>query len=268
MEVKSESELDEHWTQFADYYVDHFITQATGIYKSFLPFLKLAEASSVVEVGCGSGNGINLLLDLVPETCDIWCGDLNQDMLAHAQKSLPDRVSINQVNAESIPNEDSSADRFIANLIIQLTTFPEKVVAEAFRVLKPGGIAAFSVWGHRIPHNYFDILSDAARELGLPAGNERSLFHLNDPVKLTKMIKDAGFEKSLYFFYSAPMVPQTVDEAYIEMRENPLFAGFFNNFNIEQQQALKEKMLEGIVQRLEVEEQAFTVEALVIIAYK
>jgi SAM-dependent methyltransferase len=42
------------------------------------------------------------------------------------------------------------------------------MIREAFRVLKPGGIAVFSVWGRREELNQFDIVSEAMAMIGKP----------------------------------------------------------------------------------------------------
>ena len=105
------------------------------------------------------------------------------------------------------------------------------MISEAFRTLSPGGIAAFTVWGHQLPHNYFDLIPDALKDLGLPTPAVRSNYHLNDPAKTTAMIKEAGFSKCLWYFYSTPWRVNTVEEIYNEIVNNPSNFGLFNKFD-------------------------------------
>jgi ubiquinone/menaquinone biosynthesis C-methylase UbiE len=90
---------------------------------------------------------------------------------------------------------------------------PEAMLREAYRVLQPGGIAVFSVWGRRDALNMFDLLHEALSAVGKPPKAGRSNFHLNDPKLLCSKIKSAGFTRTMYYFYSVPMYHLTPEEA-------------------------------------------------------
>jgi hypothetical protein len=87
------------------------------------------------------------------------------------------------------------------------------MLGEAYRVLQPGGVAVFSVWGKRDSLNFFDIVSEALTAAGKAPKPGRSNFHLNDPELLQSKVRAAGFSRTLHYFFSVPMYHQTPEEA-------------------------------------------------------
>jgi SAM-dependent methyltransferase len=76
--------------------------------------------------------------------------DLTPGMIATARERLVDykQVELAAADAQSLPYESSTFDRYIANLSLMLVPDTDGMIREASRVLKPGGIAGFSVWGN------------------------------------------------------------------------------------------------------------------------
>ena len=54
-----------------------------------------------------------------------------------------------QANNESLPFQDNTFDSYISNLSLHIVTEPKNQIAEAYRVLKTGGAACFTVWGRK-----------------------------------------------------------------------------------------------------------------------
>jgi ubiquinone/menaquinone biosynthesis C-methylase UbiE len=185
---------------------------STKAYVAMLPFLELEADSVVLETACGAGNGIEVLLASTPAT-QIFGVDISEGMLELARSRVGDRVNIQRGNNEALPFEDSSFSHYISSFSLHSVPDPAKMLAEAYRVLRPGGICAVIVLGSE---SSLVKLSYKVADFGgrkVPDPEVRSRFHLTDPSKVLSLISETGFVQPLYFseFYQFPFnSPQAV----------------------------------------------------------
>jgi len=160
----------------------------------------------VLEVGTGAGFGTRLIRFLLPSNVRLVSVDLAQSFLDIAKKNLEGLdVELLCANAEDLSGfQNESFDRYMANFVLHLTTDATAMLKEARRVLKKGGIAAFTVWGRPENSPHFTIPPNVAKEMNLevtkgPPG--RSNFYMGGDLEIArKMALEAGFSHA-YTWY-------------------------------------------------------------------
>jgi ubiquinone/menaquinone biosynthesis C-methylase UbiE len=131
------------WTKLAraghDIYRDSFNTPA------FLDFLPDVRDLDGLDIGCGEGHNTRLVARRGVRMTAI---DISESFVRHASEEEdrePLGIEYRVADAASLPFEDATFDFATAFMSLMDMPSPERAVAEAFRVLRPGGFLQFSI---------------------------------------------------------------------------------------------------------------------------
>ena len=136
------------WERFSPHYAG-FMRRSQGTYqqlcKAMRPFLK--QDMNVLELACGTGQ---LSLPLSPYVWSWEATDFSAEMIRQAKKQIhTPQLHFSVQDATQLPYGPERFDAVVISNALHVMPHPEKALAEAWRVLKPGGwlFAPTFVWG-------------------------------------------------------------------------------------------------------------------------
>ena len=133
----------EVWTELVragyDLYRDGLNTPA------FLAMLPEVDGLKGLDVGCGEGHNTRILAERGAHVVGVDISETFVRYAREAERAHPLGIRYEQANAVELPFEEASFD--FATAFMSLMDIPEteRVLAEVFRVLRPGGFFQFSI---------------------------------------------------------------------------------------------------------------------------
>jgi len=147
---------------------------------------------SVLDVACGPGW---LSAAAVQRGAVVTALDFAENMVAIARLRCPE-ADIHNADAENLPFPAGRFDAVVCNLGILHLPNPDRAIAEAYRVLKPGGRYAFTCWTPPARNPFFGLVLGSVQKHGdmsvnLPAGPP--LFRFGEVTECESALRAAGF---------------------------------------------------------------------------
>ncbi len=109
--------------------------------KTMLNMMNPSSKQKLIDVACGTGDIANLFLKNVDRQSEITCVDPNKGMISKGKQKLKEFPNLTWIlaSAEKLPIKDNSFDFYTISFGLRNTKNLSRTLAEAHRVLKPGG---------------------------------------------------------------------------------------------------------------------------------
>ena len=159
--------------------------------------VKQAAPQRVLELAAGTGVVTRQLAVMLEASAEIVATDLNPAMIDEAQRIGTVRpVQWRQADAMRLPFDDAAFDAVACQFGVMF--FPDRpgAFAEARRVLRPGGLFAFSAWSPIATNEFADAVSDALAALfphDPPQFMARTPHGYHDVARIAEDLAAAGF---------------------------------------------------------------------------
>ena len=174
--------------------------------EKFIDWMNPQPNTKLIDVASGTGDIANLFLTRLNGKGEVVCVEPNKEMLEEGKIKLKKNNSIKWINssAESIPIKDNTFDYYSISFGIRNVSDINKVLKEAFRVLKPGGrfmCLEFSKIDNEILNFLYKQYSKTIPYIGkFIVGSDKPYKYLIDSIdkfynqkELSKLIKNNGF---------------------------------------------------------------------------
>lgn len=181
------------WEKVADAYHEGFgqITPKAAL--ALVNSARIKQNDKALDIACGPG----YVAAFASAKGAVVTGiDFSNAMIQKA-KTLHPKINFQVMDAEELQFDDASFDVILMNFGILHFAKPEQAIAEAFRVLKPGGKFLYTVWDRPERSKAFDLIMSALKEEGdvnisLPEGPD--FYKFSDPHTAKEILTTIGFK--------------------------------------------------------------------------
>jgi SAM-dependent methyltransferase len=181
------------WSRCAENYMNGFGVLTSEAVGPLLDKVQVRSGERVLDLGTGPGL---LAAEAAQRGAEVVGIDFSGAMVTWARMRHP-RIEFRAESAESLPFDDKYFDVVAGNFVLHHSGCPEKVLAEAFRVLRPEGRMGFTIWADPAKLEafglFFAAIEQHAGAAELPHG---PLFGVSDFAVFHSMIRDADFRES------------------------------------------------------------------------
>jgi ubiquinone/menaquinone biosynthesis C-methylase UbiE len=179
------------WQQAAAEYDATFARATARFVEALLDAAGVNAGMKVLDVCCGTGLVTAAAAARGARTNGL---DFSSAMLKQARQSHPE-LQFDEGDAAALPYADRCFDAVVSNFGIHHVPRPGKALADARRVLRPGGRIAFTTWAAPAENIAWRLLFDAIRDHGDrdAAKTPPSGGNLGSAAAVLQLLRDAGF---------------------------------------------------------------------------
>jgi SAM-dependent methyltransferase len=152
------------WQRAAAAYPQSFAPATQPFIAALLDAACVGAGMPVLDLACGPGHVAAGAADRGAIATGL---DFSAAMLDVARAARPD-LAFRQGDAEAMPFADASFGAVVSNFGVHHVPRPALALREAYRVLRPGGRFAFTVWADPAENVAWRLLFDAVRRFGDP----------------------------------------------------------------------------------------------------
>ncbi|MFQ5786274.1 MAG: class I SAM-dependent methyltransferase [Alphaproteobacteria bacterium] len=194
----------ESWTRRSnawDRWADHIAELAARLNQPLLDAARLAPGQNVLDLASGTGEPALTSARRVGPDGVVTATDLVPEMLASARRRAADagldNLRFEIADMEALPFAAARFDRVVCRFGVMFCPRADAAFAEARRVLRPGGRAAFMVWGPRADNTMFEVVQTVAPEFVETPAFTGALtpFRFGEPGALEAALAEAGFDR-------------------------------------------------------------------------
>lgn len=216
------------WEKKAALYSKFISVENIPIMAALSSLSKVSTSKSILEVGCGSGEGTKYLTLQSQSPSIIYGLDFSETMISLSMENFKNFENFNsntknsyekitndsaksriivpnhiekgthikliQGDCENLPFEEEQFDSYVSSLCLHLTKDYPKALREAYRVLKKGGHFSLAIWGKRSLTN-LRMIEDICDQFGLEVKMLKNYKMGEDEKKLILTCEEIGFQK-------------------------------------------------------------------------
>jgi SAM-dependent methyltransferase len=196
------------WSAAPSYWTQHFEPYFLPLYRHVLDRLPLTDGDRLLDAGCGSGLFSHMALKTGAEVIGI---DAAPGLLAEARRRNPG-TSFLEEDLEALPFAANSFQFVVGFNSFQYAGSIEKALAEAARVLVPGGQLVIAIWDQPEQSDAIHVLKEMSQLLPPPPPGTPGPFALSEDGKIEALCAQTGLTVTYKTAVPCPFIYRNREE--------------------------------------------------------
>lgn len=214
------------WSIAPQKWAQHFEPWFLPMYKDALKHLELTPEHLVLDAGCGSGLFSSMVIKSGAQLIGV---DAASGLLELARRRNPENNFLEE-DLEALPFADKTFDIVAGFNSFQYAGSFEKALAEATRVLKPGGKLVLGIWDKPENSEATEVLKAIGKLLPPPPPGTPGPFALSEDGKIESSCKNAGLKVVYQKTVACPFLYSSLNNGVASfMGTGPAAAALNNN---------------------------------------